>query len=148
MYIWYPSSSCFEPLCVTGATLSEDCRCITEFTCPPDFTPVKNSQDQCSCEKNTQPQCPSGLSLYSSGCRCTGLATCTCPLGSTISFLSPASCTAEPFCPLGTHLHDCKCVTNRVRECSVGSPSLDGCECQSSAPMHATWTKRHADVLQ
>ena len=125
---------CFGPKCGLGETLSVDCRCIKKSTCPIGFTPVKNSKGQCSCEKKTQPQCPSGLSLYRSRCECTGSPTCTCPRGSTISLPSSGSCTAEPFCPFHGDLRDCKCVTERPRECSSGSLSLDGCECQGSAP--------------
>ena len=139
IYVYTTQFQCIGPLCAQGATLSEDCQCISPFatqlsTCPFGFTPVTDSLGRCSCQKKTQPQCPSGLSLYSRDCRCTG--TPICPLGSTLPSTSARSCdcTAEPYCPLGAHLHHCKCVRERARQCSSGTLSQNGCKCETSSP--------------
>ena len=142
MYVYTTQIQCIGPICAQGATLSEDCQCIgpfaTQSTCPFGFTPVEDFFGRCSCEKKTQPQCPSGLSLYGGDCRCTG--TSTCPLGSTLSPPSSGSCNcmAEPYCPFGAHLHHCKCVRERARQCSSGTLSQNGCECETSLPPKCT----------
>ena len=119
---------CPEPSCNSGASLNKQkCKCFTESTCPAGFIPVKSSQG-CSCERKTNPQCPSGLSIYGSDCMCTGNP--TCPGGPTLSH-SSATCSAAPYCPFGD-LHHCKCVKEYGRQCPWGTLSWDGCECKPS----------------
>ena len=119
---------CPEPSCNSGASLNKQaCKCFTESTCLAGFIPVKSSQG-CSCARKTNPQCPSGLSIYGSDCMCTGNP--TCPGGSTLSH-SSATCSAAPYCPFGGALHHCKCVKEYGRRCPWGTLSWDGCECKT-----------------
>ena len=122
---------CPWPSCNSGASLDKQaCKChgVTKSTCQAGFIPVKDSQGRCSCEKKTNPQCPSGLSIYGSDCMCTGNP--TCPGGSTLSH-SSATCSAAPYCPFGD-LHHCKCVKEDARQCSWGTLTWNGCECKTS----------------
>ena len=104
-----PTTSIQGPNCPPGATLdSHKCRCdvVTESTCPSGYVPIC-SDGLCSCERKTQPKWRPAVT-------------------------NPPSCTAEPYCPHGADLCDCKCVKECSRQCSSGTLSSDRCECRAS----------------
>ena len=85
--------------------------CLQEKDCTAMSIQVLPQHWTCSCSISKPPTCPSGSTVSPRTALCTG--------------------TVPPKCPTGFDLKDnCECVSARIRQCSAGMLSPNGCTCE------------------